>query len=172
MQSPVPSLSARSQIALSAVLLLLAAVALSPLLDVLVAALPLSTGEVRWRFQIFGAYLAALPQLAFLLAVIMAVGIMSGHRRAVRAAALAALVLTLVAVPLLPIFALDFLEMRRLVALDRKATFDLAAMKTGAFGGVLVLALAHLGWRGFTSSAPDKNAGRRVEGSGLVVGQD
>ncbi len=172
MQSPTPMLSSRSQVVISAALFVLAAVTLSPFFDVLVPALPFATGEVRWRFQIFGAFLAALPQLAFLLAVIIAVGVLTGHRRAVRAAGIIALLLALAAAPLLPIFGLDFLEMRRMVALDRKATFDLAALKTGAFGGIFVLLLAYLGWKSFSASASDRNATRKAEGGGLVVGQD
>ena len=132
MQSSTPMLSLRAHTVISAALAVLVVVTLSPLADVLVPALPVATGEVRWRFQVFGTVLAALPQLAFLLAAITAVGIFGGRRVAVRGAAIAALVLALVAGLLLVPFALDFLDMRRLVPVDRKNNFDMAAMKTGA----------------------------------------
>ena len=68
MQSSTPMLSLRAHTVISAALAVLVVVTLSPLADVLVPALPVATGEVRWRFQVFGTVLAALPQLAFLLA--------------------------------------------------------------------------------------------------------
>ncbi len=170
MQSSALTLSARAQAVITAVLVVLLVVTLSPIADVLVPALPVATGEVRWRFQVFGTLLAALPQLALLLAAIAAVGILAGHRRAVRGAAMAALVLAVVALVLLPFFALDFLEMRRLVPLDRKGTFDMATMKTGLFGGFFVLVLGHLGWMGWQASVKEA-ANERKEGQGLVVGQ-
>lgn len=163
-------LSARAQSVVTAVLFVLVVVALSPLADVVVPALPLATGEVRWRFQTYGTLLAALPQLALLLAAISAVGIITGSRQAVRGAAIAAIFLAVVALVLLPFFALDFLEMRRLVTLDRKHTFDMATMKTGLFGGFFVLALGYLGWMGWPASVNEKSTERK-QGEGLVVGQ-
>lgn len=169
MQSPTISLSARAQTTIFAVLVVWTVVTLSPIADALVPALPMATGEVRWRFQVFGTVLAALPQLALLLAAITAVGTLSGYRAAVRGAAVAALLLAVFALILLPFFGLDFIEMRRVVALDRKQTFDIAAMKTGAFGILLVPALAYLGWMGFLSSPSERRTPRK---KGLVVGQD
>ncbi|MDX2260975.1 MAG: hypothetical protein SFU84_04660 [Gemmatimonadales bacterium] len=171
MQSSTPMLSLRAHTVISAALAVLVVVTLSPLADVLVPALPVATGEVRWRFQVFGTVLAALPQLAFLLAAITAVGIFGGRRVAVRGAAIAALVLALVAGLLLVPFALDFLDMRRLVPVDRKNNFDMAAMKTGAFGGLFTLALAYLGWKGMQGSVKEKTTERK-QGQGLVVGQE
>lgn len=171
MQSSTPMLSLRAHTVISAALAVLVVVALSPLADVLVPALPVSTGEVRWRFQVFGTMLAALPQLALLLAAITAVGIFGGRRVAVRGAAIAALLLALVAALLLVPFALDFLDMRRLVPVDRKNNFDMAAMKTGAFGGLFALVLAYLGWKGIQGSVKEKTTERK-QGQGLVVGQE
>jgi len=171
MQSSTPLLSVRANTVISAALAVLTVVTLSPLADVLVPALPVATGEVRWRFQVFGTMLAALPQLAFLLAAITAVGILGGRRMAVRGAAISALVLALVAAFLLVPFALDFLDMRRLVPLDRKGNFDMAAMKTGLFGGLFALVLAYMGWRGLQGSVKEKTTERK-QGQGLVVGQE
>lgn len=171
MQSSSPMLSLRAHAVISAALAVLVVAALSPLADVLVPALPLATGEVRWRFQVFGTVLAALPQLGFLLAAITAVGILGGRRVAVRGAAIAAIVLALVSALLLIPFALDFLDMRRLVPLDRKNNFDMAAMKTGAFGGLFTLVLAYLGWMGLQGSTKEKTTERK-QGQGLIVGQE
>lgn len=170
MQSSALTLSSRAQLVISAVIAVLAVATLSPLADAMVPAFPLATGEVRWRFQVFGTVLAALPQLALLLASIAGVGILAGHRLAVRGAAVAALLLAVVSLVLLPLFALDFLEMRRLIPIDRKATFDMAAMKTGLFGGLFMLVLAYLGFRGWPASAKEDTT-QRKEGQGLVVGQ-
>ncbi len=169
MRVPTP-LSARSQFVVSAALAVLTLAACSPLADVMVQGLPLATGEVRWRFQTFGTLLAALPQLALILATVAGVGSLAGHRVAVRGASVAALVLAMVAIALLPFFALDFVEMRRLVPMDRKPTFDRATMKTGLFGGLFVLMLAYLGWMGWQASTKEKTT-QRKEGQGLVVGQ-
>ncbi|MEI2720464.1 MAG: hypothetical protein V9E87_09990 [Gemmatimonadales bacterium] len=169
MSAPTP-LSARAQAVIAAVIAVLAVAALSPLADAMVPAIPLATGEVRWRFQVFGTFLAALPQLALLLASIAGLGTLAGHRVAVRAASVAALVCALVAILLLPFFGLDFIEMRRLVPIDRKATFDLATMKTGLFGGLFFLVLAYMGWSGWKASVKERTTERK-EGQGLVVGQ-
>jgi hypothetical protein len=171
MQSSTMTLSARAHTAITGVLAVLFVAALSPLADVLVPALPVATGEVRWRFQVFGTMLAALPQLSFILAAILAVGVLAGHRVAVRVASIAALVLAVVAALLIIPFALDFLDMRRLVPLDRKGNFDMAAMKTGAFGGLCFLVLAYLGWMGVKASVKEKTTERK-QGQGLIVGQD
>jgi len=171
MQSSTPLLSVRANTVISAALAVLTVVTLSPLADVLVPALPVATGEVRWRFQVFGTMLAALPQLAFLLAATTAVGIFGGNRLAVRASAIAALILAVIAALLLVPFALDFLDMRRMVPLDRKGNFDMAAMKTGLFGGLFALALAYMGWRGLQGSVKEKTTERK-QGQGLVVGQE
>lgn len=170
MQFSSVTFSSRAQAVFSAVLAVLAVALLSPLADALVPAWPFATGEVRWRFQVFGTLLAALPQLAFLLAAIISVGLIAGHRVAVRSASVAALLLAVIALCLLPFFGLDFLEMRRLVPIDRKQTFDMAAMKTGFFGGLFVLILPYMGWLGFQSSGKERSAARQ-EGQGLIVGQ-
>ena len=169
MSAPAP-LSARAQTVIAAVIAVLAVAALSPVADAMVPAFPLATGEVRWRFQVFGTVLAALPQLALLLASIAGLGTLAGHRIAVRGASLAALLIAIVALALLPFFGLDFIEMRRLVPIDRKGTFDMATMKTGLFGGLFVLVLAYLGWMGWQASTKEKIT-QRKEGQGLVVGQ-
>jgi hypothetical protein len=80
MQSSALILSARAQMVISSVLAVLVIATLSPVADAMVPAFPLATSEVRWRFQVFGTLLAALPQLALLLATIVGVGILAGHR--------------------------------------------------------------------------------------------
>jgi len=170
MQASPLTLSARAQAVVTALIVVLALATLSPLADVMVPALPIASGEVRWRFQVFGTLLAALPQLAFLLATIIALGILARHRQAIRGASMVAAILAVVCLSLLPFFGLDFLEMRRLVPLDRKTSFDMAAMKTGLFGGLFVLALAYLALKGWQASVKE-NTEQRKEGQGLVVGQ-
>jgi hypothetical protein len=170
MQASAPFLSTRAQSVVTAVLTVLALAAVSPLADALVPAFPLATGEVRWRFQVFGTLIAALPQLALLLAAIAGIGMLAGNRLAVRGVAVAAIALAVMSLILLPLFGLDFIEMRRLVPLDRKATFDTASMKTGLFGGLFLLVLAYLGIKAWPASAREKTTERK-EGQGLVVGQ-
>jgi len=168
MQSSTPLLSVRANTVISAALAVLTVVTLSPLADVLVPALPVATGEVRWRFQVFGTMLAALPQLAFLLAATTAVGIFGGNRLAVRASAIAALILAVIAALLLVPFALDFLDMRRMVPLDRKGNFDMAAMKTGLFGGALC---AGAGLHGLAGTAGERQGEDHRAQAGAGVGR-
>lgn len=172
MLSTAPStLSARAQAIVPALLVLLAVVAISPLADVLVPNFPPRTGELQWRFRAFGMYLAAMPQMALILAVIIGVGLHTAHRGAVRAASILALLLAVIALPLLAFFALDFIQMRRIVPLDSRRTFDLAAMKTGFFAGLFGLVLIWVGFRAFQASVLEKSE-RRSKGQGLVVGQE
>ena len=72
---------------------------------------------------------------------------------------------------LVPLFALDFLTVRRQVNQEMLHSFDIAAMKTGATAFVLALLLAWAGVLAFKASVKEESA-RKSKGQGLVVGQE
>ncbi|MEO5800154.1 MAG: hypothetical protein ABIZ70_15100 [Gemmatimonadales bacterium] len=172
MLSTGTTLSARAQTLIPALVTILVVAALSPIGDVILPRMPLQLSEVQPRFQIFGLLLAAGPQVAMLLAVIAAIALFGGYRIGVRIAAIFALVMAVVYVPLVMLFALDFLQVRRQVNQEMIKGFDIAAMKTGATGFLLALLLAWAGWLALKASVKDETTGRKQKGDGLIVGQE
>ncbi|MES2124536.1 MAG: hypothetical protein V4503_07575, partial [Gemmatimonadota bacterium] len=132
MLSTGTTLSARAQALIPALVTLLVVATLSPFADVILPRFPLPIGEVQPRFQFFGLLLAAGPQIAALLALTATVSLFGGYRIGLRIAAAIAIVVGALFVILVPLFALDFLTVRRQVNQDMLHGFDMAAMKTGA----------------------------------------
>lgn len=172
MMSTSPTLSARAQALIPALIALLVVVTLSPFADVIVPRMPLQLGDPQPRFALFGLLLASAPQVTLLLVVMAAVGLYGGYRLGVRIAAIFAIVTAIVYALLVPFFGLDFLQVRRLVNVEAKSAFDLAAMKTGAFAALMVPLLLWCGWLALQASKKDETATKRTKGQGLVVGQE
>ena len=164
-------LSSRTDKLISVALVVLVVMGVSPLFDMLVLRTPLRFGEAPWRYQTFLMLLSNGPQLLILLALLLALATFAGKRSAVRAVAVAAFVFAIVYVVTVPLFGLDFLTIRRLVAQAAKRSVDLMALKTIVYGGIEVLAAAWLGAHAWGSSARSEEAVRREQGHGLVVGQ-
>jgi hypothetical protein len=129
-------------------------------------------GVVQTRFQVFGLVLAAGPQVAMMLAVIAAIALFGGYRLGVRIAAIIAMVVAVVFVILVPLFALDFMQVRRQVNQEMIKGFDMAAMKTGVMAFILALLLAWAAVLAFKASVKEETSGRKQKGGGLIVGQE
>ncbi len=166
------NLNARTQAYLPALIAVLGAGLLSLAGDALLVNMPPRFGELSWRFRFLSSILGVGPQFALVGGVIAAVGMFGGHRLSVRIISLIALALGIVYGPVVILFALDFLQMRRLMPSDQIRAFNYAAMKTAAISLVFVPAFLWAGWRGFQASQKEDDATRRQRGHGLVVGQE
>ncbi len=174
MTNPSPTVSARAQTFVPALITLLVIVAASPFADILVSQWPPRVDEVQWRFQVFGLIYAGGPQAALMITLIGLTGLVGANRLAIRGAAYAALVLSAVFVIMLIPFGLDFLTQLHTVQVERKRVFQMATLKTLLFALVLLPCLVWAGLQGLRVSGKPKQAGRhrRKEGEGLIVAQD
>jgi Sec-independent protein secretion pathway component TatC len=166
-----PSLTAKGQAFLTLVLAVLWVVLFSSLLDQVINMLPIRMTQVDWRFGAAGSFLASLPQLAFQLTLLVAIGTLNGGRSTIRAASIIAIVLGVVAAVVLFPFLLDFVQARRQVPVDRQANFTMAALKTGGFGGLFALLFMWTGWRGLAAGTRDGVGTVRNRVDKIVVGK-
>lgn len=165
-----PLLPAKIQGLLPALVAVLIVVAVSAAADLAVAVFPLQFGDIGWRFRFAGLFMATAPQVAMLLVLFLTVGILGGLRGAVRGVAIAALLLGVLYIVLLPVFGLDALQMRRQVPEPSKQRFMYAAAKTGAFSAWFGLMFI---WAGVKCMGASKRIDGidRNDGRDLVVGQ-
>ncbi|HEY4099471.1 MAG TPA: hypothetical protein VGM20_01185 [Gemmatimonadales bacterium] len=166
-----PLLSTRAQGLLPALVTLLVVVMLSTFSDVGVTALATQSIGVQYRFQVVGLLLASAPQLAVVLVLIAWLATLSGQRLAVRGASIAAIVIGVLFLILIPFFGLDFLQSRRMIAESQLRGFTIAGLKTAGFAGLLALLFVWAGWRGIMASQRLDEGDSRQKGEGLVVGQ-
>lgn len=167
----VETVSASALALVPGVVVLLAILVLSAIGDVLVATMPFAFDEAQWRFRAFGSVLAQAPQLTLIVLVFLLAGVVGIYRPALRIGALLGMVLAVLFVILVPFFALDFLQLRRMVAVAARDRYDLAAMKTAAMAAVFAPFLFWMGWRAWVAARNPKDSARREKGDGLVVGQ-
>ena len=170
MAASSPLFSQRVQTFFPVLIAVIAVIGISLCGDVVVGMLPIRTGDVQWRFVVFGGILGMAPQVAMLLMLVNGIAILGGVRGAVRAAAVVAIVVAVVLIVLVPFFGLDFLTFRRMVPEASKRRTDFTTLKTALFGGWFALMFIWVGIRGWQLSKKEEQP-RRAEGEGLVVGQ-
>jgi hypothetical protein len=118
---------------------------LVPIVSVFFQALTTDPGTLQWRFAVAGLFFGNLGTLLLGLGLAGLLAALSGNRTLLRGVGYAALVLAVVTLALLALFALDALQMRRLVvpAVKRQlmlssasamVTAVLAALAAGAIG--------------------------------------
>lgn len=166
---PNPTQQFRVASLVPALIPLLVLAILQPLVVVTATILPLKLGDSTWRFQAFTMILGAAPQISVGLVLVAAIGLFGERFRAVRGAALGAILLAIVLLPLLFLDALDYLEVRRLVGSDKIRTFDVNVLQAVGVGIILVPLLLWFGGRGL--QAGKKVPGRDVEDQ-IVIDKD
>jgi hypothetical protein len=162
--------AARAEKLIPAVLFVLAAICATGLVSLAVAAWPFAFGEIQWRVHFEATTLTAMPQLAFLLAMISVAGVYAGKHRAVRAAAAAFFALAGGLVVMVPAFALDFMSARHMQPQTTIDSFTREGLRLGAATAFLIPFLAWAGAKAWSAGKPD-SVSRRAEGHGLVVGR-
>ncbi|HET7603916.1 MAG TPA: hypothetical protein VFK36_12910 [Gemmatimonadales bacterium] len=144
-----------------------------PPLEVISAAWPLRFGEVGWRFGVIGSFQQLSTTFVVGVGVIMLAAYLLGHRMVVRSAAVTALVVVVLFILAAAGFALDYVQLRRMVRPELVHTFDMTSMRAGVTALLSVIALAVLGYTGILVSrlpAP-RRVTRREAGEGLIVGR-
>ncbi len=173
MTTPGQTVSSRAQLLGPALTALLVVFALSPFADVVVSRWPLDLSQPQLRFQTFGLFYAAGPQVTVGLVLLMIVGLISGYRLVVRGTGIAGMVLAAFYLVVFPFFGLDFLQVLRLVAQTNKRMFELSVVKTT---GVVLVLIVLWAWAGITAlkvtGRPATSSRQREKGDGLIVAQD
>lgn len=121
---------------------------LQPLVVIITTMQPMLPGEATWRVQVLALLLGAAPQISVGIAFIAMVGLFGERYRPVRGAAIGAIVLGVVLIPVIIFYGLDTIEIRRMVPYERLRSFQLNAIQAAGVGVILVPVLLWLGWRG------------------------
>jgi hypothetical protein len=152
--------------------LMAALLVLFPLGDTLLTVWPLRLGTVSWRFGAVGIFSRAMmtPLLGLLLA--LAVAALAKHSRARRGIALLAGLQALVLLIVIPLFALDTLQMRSQVRPEALAGVDVASTIAATkllLTAVVAAALCAAGVRRTRWDAQRSGRVRRAAGAGRHI---
>lgn len=132
--------------------------------DVLGRILPLRLDQAPWRLGVVGVVTLSLPTMLLAVLVAALAAWRLEHRRVLRTIAILAAASSVLLVLVLPFFALDVIELRRLVQPDGRASFH-ATMARAAL--TVLAAAAVAAWVAF---AAWKAAGRRPAAEGRSRG--
>lgn len=136
---------------------------LLPLLEPVVALLPLQPSQIRWRLQAFGALSQALvlPQLGGVIA--LGTAVLLGQRRVVRVLAIAALALAALLVVASVLFVLDLLQYRDAVGTGLREYYETAGV---IYLSAYVLSAGFLLWVGAVAWRVARRPHHRRAGGG------
>lgn len=147
---------------------------LQPFIEALGATWPVRAAEVWWRFAFTGVFYTMLPTLLVALLIAAGAAYLLRHRVTLRVVGVISIVFSIAIVLLTASFALDAIQMRRLVRPEALGGFDRAAIKALVTAVLASLAGVVLGVGAFRSSrrsAAQALPRRRTAGEGLLVGQ-
>jgi hypothetical protein len=147
---------------------------LQPFIEAFAATWPPRTAEVGWRFAVTGILYTMLPTVLFALLIAAVTAFFLGHRTGLRVVGIVALVLGVVVLLLTASFALDALQLRRIVRPEAKGGYDLAGIKAVVTALLAIASCTALGVGAFRATqrigAPGASR-RRAAPDGLVIGQ-
>lgn len=146
---------------------------LQPPVEVISAAWPLRFGEVGWRFGVVGSFQQLATTFVVGVAVIILAAYLLRHRLLLRTAAIVALGVVVLLILGSASFALDYVQLRRMVRPELVHAFDMTSMRAGLSALLSIIALAVLGYTGImVSRVPAaRRVTRREAGEGLIVGR-
>lgn len=136
--------------------------AVSPVLEVAVAAWPVQPGNLGWRFGTAGLLVGAtnLPILGVLIAGSVALHL--GRRRVLRALAVLISVAAVSFVVVLAAFLLDGTQLRASVLAEARPAFDRAMGKAIVHQLLVIAVLGSLGVRGLRISKRKESSGAKL----------
>jgi hypothetical protein len=127
------------------------ALVVPPLMEYLLVSSPYRFANTQWRFGALGLFVNSFAFSPLLgLAIAMFAAVQSGHRRTARVLGVVALTLGTLILLALPLFALDFLQVRPSVNPAAKRAFELTSLKAAVSGLIMAatgIALGIGGWR-------------------------
>ena len=171
MQTSVTPLTARSQMLISAVLVMLAFIAFSPLIELVALRWPFTFGEVLWRYGTLVMLVSDMTHLVMVFGIMAMIALLTGNRAVVRAMAIGFGVVAVLTVLMTPLFVLDFFQYKRFVAQRDATAYKMVALKTLVLAVCMILLSAWLALRAWQASETEGGSQRRKKGEGLVVGQ-
>jgi hypothetical protein len=145
--------------------------------DVISRILPLRVGDTAWRIGSVGIVALSVPTLVLALLIGGVTAWYLQHRVLLRVMAVACLAAAVVMVGVLPFFALDVLELRRLVQPEARPSFHFAMGRAALTVLLTALLLGWTGWAGWRASAagsrsvPAREKAMSRSGSGMLVGR-
>ena len=158
---------------LPAVYLLALVLVVLPFIETIAGGWPPRPGEVSWRFGTVGIFANFLGTLFLGLLIGTVTAHLLGHRILVRALSVVSLFLGLLLILAMAGFALDYLQLRRMVRPELKGKFDVESVKALAATTFAIIAGLWLGIGGLRASRPPERGEvthRRTKGEGLIVG--
>lgn len=163
-------LTERQRTMLAALYPVLLLLLINPVLEIVANNWPFAFDDPRWRVSFLGALLGAMLPLLMGLALIALVAALLGHGGAIRAVAIAAFLAAIALIVSGMMFGLDALQVRRMVRVDAKSSFDAASFKTLFLTALMIIVSGWLAIRAWAASrgAIGKGGERKA---GLVVGQ-
>jgi hypothetical protein len=166
-------LSERQHSLLTALLPVLVVMALFPLADLVISAIPMRMDEPRWRFAAAGMLIGATPQISLALVLMLGIAALQEHRMISRIAGITAILFAVLLGGTILLFGLDALEVRRLVPENAKQNFDNASLKSIVMVVLYGPVLLWLGWRGLVAAKRQPGETKKTGdgGSPLMVGQ-
>lgn len=147
---------------------------LQPFIEAFSATWPPRMEEVGWRFAVTGILYTMLPTVLFALLIAAIAAFFLGHRTGLRVVGVISLILGVVIILLTASFALDALQLRRIVRTEAKGGYDLAGIKAVVTALLAIASCAALGVGAFRATRRVGATGgsrRRRGGDALLVGQ-
>ena len=139
----------RARLLATGVFLAMLFVWIAPIVDVIGTAWPLQPANIRWRFVAISssAPTAMTQSLSMGLGMVLAFGL--GWRTALRLMSAVSLLMALVGIALVVLYAMDFLQLRKLVPVDGRLAFKVAVFRASLqlSAGSLVAVVLGLGAR-------------------------
>ncbi|MDF1502502.1 hypothetical protein [Roseisolibacter sp. H3M3-2] len=132
-----------------------------PVADILLRSLNAEAGSLQWRFGTVGLLFGNLGTILLGLGVSGLVAALTGSRPALRAVGFVAIALAVVVFALMALFALDALQMRRLVAPPIKRQILVSSASAGFSAGFGMIALLVLGRAALVASRQTRAAAGR-----------
>ena len=108
---------------------------------------PIKFGELNWRVGSFGLFLDALAKAIPGLALLYFAAALSDSRKLLKALAILAILLGIVAIPALGMFALDGVQMRATLPQQAKGVFTKVALRAGLMGVLSAILFITTGFR-------------------------
>lgn len=135
---------------------------LVPLADVAIRSMTGEFGSLQWRFGLVGILFGNLGTVVLGLGLAGLIAALVGNRGTLRGVGFFAILLAVVLVALMALFALDALQMRRLVVAAVKRQVLLSSAGAAASAGMAVIALGMIGRGALVASRSARTPERRT----------
>ncbi len=134
-----------------------------PLADITLRSFATEIGSLQWRFGMVGLLFGNLGTVVLGLGLLGFFAAILGHRGVLRTVGLVAVILAVVLFALMVLFALDAIQMRRLVAVAMKRSILVSSAGAAISASLGMIALLAIGRSALLASRADRSADRRTK---------